>query len=321
MFCGPAPTLEVIAAGAQIHEPASRAWRVVEVVDRNEQADRGTLVTDRVRAALRRVVADEGRAFVLVPRRGYAAAFRCAECGLVRRCDSCGAAIDRRPECRRCGSAAGPCSGCGKGRFVPLGAGIGRVVDDLARSVGDAVGTATESRAVTVGTERDLPGRRGIDLGVIIDAEAWLLAPNYRAEEDALRTFARLAGTVGQGSGRRMMVQTALADHRILEALRRGHPTVVLRRLAAERDEAGFPPSGELIAIDVTSEDVNVSDDLAVAAGDDAGVLGPAPSGEAQRWLIQGRDLHRVRVRLRPAVQRWRDGGARVRIDADPIDL
>jgi hypothetical protein len=37
--------------------------------------------------------------------------------------------------------------------------------------------------------------------------------------------------------------------------------------------------------------------------------------------LIQGHDLARVRLRLRSAVRRLRDGGFRVRIDVDPVDL
>jgi len=52
---------------------------------------------------------------------------------------------------------------------------------------------------------------------------------------------------------------------------------------------------------------------------DDATVLGPAVDGDATRWLLQGRDLRPVRVRLRGLVQQWRDVDTRVRIDADPV--
>ena len=56
------------------------------------------------------------------------------------------------------------------------------------------------------------------------------------------------------------------------------------------------------------------------AAGD-AVLLGPAREGDRDRWLIQGPDLGRVRIRLRGAVRQLRDGGSRVRVDADPVDL
>jgi hypothetical protein len=57
------------------------------------------------------------------------------------------------------------------------------------------------------------------------------------------------------------------------------------------------------------------------AAAVDATVLGPAPGPVGERWLIQGTDLHRTRILLRSAVQTLRDAGARIRVDADPIDL
>ncbi|MEA3501924.1 MAG: hypothetical protein U9R47_04055, partial [Actinomycetota bacterium] len=88
----------------------------------------------------------------------------------------------------------------------------------------------------------------------------------------------------------------------------------VLRR----REESGFPPVGDLIALETDAVDAGPA--LIEAAGD-AMLLGPAKEGSRERWLIQGRDLAAVRLRLRSAVQHLRDGGARVRVDADPVDL
>jgi len=52
-----------------------------------------------------------------------------------------------------------------------------------------------------------------------------------------------------------------------------------------------------------------------------AEVHGPAERQGRVRWLLQGRDLQGPRLMLRRLVQDWRDAGARVRVDADPIDL
>jgi hypothetical protein len=41
---------------------------------------------------------------------------------------------------------------------------------------------------------------------------------------------------------------------------------------------------------------------------------------DGQRWLIAG-SLGEARLQLRRLVSRWRDAGATVRIDADPIDI
>jgi primosomal protein N' (replication factor Y) len=328
VFAGPVPTSEMVAAGAELNEPAGRVWGLVEVVDRTDETDRGAVISPRVRAAVRHVAGVGRSAFVLVHRHGYAPAFRCIQCGTVRRCPECGAASDRGRACRRCGHEMGPCADCGGHRFAPLGAGVGRVVDELKRSVGDAAASAESKEAlIEVGTERDLPSIRERDLAVVVDADAWLLAPHYRAEEEALRLFARLAGVVGRGSGRRTMIQTTQPDHRVIEALRSGHPSSLMATIATEREEAGFPPAGDLLAIDVTGPAERVDAELRATVGDEGTALGPAPVrgqgqvGDTSRWLIQGRDLHQVRIRLRSAVQRWRDAEIRVRIDADPIDL
>lgn len=115
------------------------------------------------------------------------------------------------------------------------------------------------------------------------------------------------------------MVQTGDPHHPVIEALRFGKPFPFLDEVLAERAATRFPPVGEIIAIEaVEAED---ADAVVRAAAEGATVLGPAPGPMGDRWLIQGADLHRTRILLRPAVQSLRDAGARVRIDADPVDL
>lgn len=320
VFSGPVPTGEAIAAGVDVHEVAGRVWPLVEVVDRTAEPPGSGLITDRVRRTLTMAAAGGRKSFVLVHRRGYAPAFRCTRCREVRRCTVCGAAADRGDQCRRCNSPLGRCAECGGARFEPLGAGVGRVVDDLRRSLGDAVGPAGETdRPVVVGTERDIPESPDVDIAAAVDIDGVMLAPHYRAGEDALRLVARLAGKVKPGAGNRCLVQTGVPGHAVIAALRGGHPLPFLRAELDRRSIEGFPPTGELIAIDVKNTPDGADGALREAVGD--GVHGPAPSGEGTRWLIQGSDLREPKIRLRRLVQQWRDTGARVRVDVDPIDL
>jgi primosomal protein N' (replication factor Y) (superfamily II helicase) len=321
LFQGVVPTAEAIHGGVAVERPAGRAWPLVEIADRSEEPPGGGVIMDRTRRAVAGVVKAGGRAFVFVPRRGYAPAMRCVRCRTVRRCGVCGAGPGREAACRRCGSQVGACAGCGGERFEALGAGVGRVVEDLRRSVGDAAGEAGSGAAVEVGTERDLVGRHDVALAVAVDADALVLAPNYRAGETALRILARVAGTVARGRGHRCIVQTAMADHPVMGALRRGDPLEFLGTVLEERAASGFPPTGQLIAVEVDPVPPGADEALRTAAGSAAVVHGPAPHGDGSRWLVQGGDLHGPRVRLRRVVQEWRDGGARVKVDADPIDL
>lgn len=320
VFLGPVPTTETIKAGVEVHEPTGRVWPLVEVVDRSEEP-RSKLIMTRTRSAISRAV-DAGKpVFVLVPRRGYAPAFRCVRCKTLRRCQTCGAGPDKGDTCRRCGSTLTACVKCGAKRFEPLGAGVGRTVDELRRGIGDVVGPAGTDQPVVVGTERDLVGEREVGLAVAIDPDAIMLAPHYRAEEDALRLLARLAMLVRRGSGNRCLVQTALPQHDVITALTAGRPALFLDDVVERRAASGFPPSGQLIAIEIRGASDVSDEELRKAAGGDAVVFGPAPAGEGVRWLVQGHDLQPFRIRVRPLVQRWRDGGARVRVDVDPIDL
>lgn len=321
VFCGPVPTAEALSYGSRTVDSGGRAWALVELADwSTEPPGRGVLM-DYTRQAIVGVSKRGGRVFVFVPRRGYAPAFRCVKCLELRRCPTCGSGPDRAPNCLRCGALLGPCAHCGGSRFQPLGAGVGRVIDDLARSVGDRVGGVDEHKAIMVGNERDLPGLNPVDLAVSVDSDGLLLAPTYRAEEDGLRVLARVAGAVKRGSGRRAVMQTSIPGHRVMVALQAGDGVEVMKAVVSERRAAGFPPAAEVMSVELTNSPDDADQALREAAGSEVMVHGPAPVPDGSRWLVQGGDLDAVKRELRTLVQRWRDGGSTVRIDADPIEL
>jgi primosomal protein N' (replication factor Y) (superfamily II helicase) len=195
---------------------------------------------------------------------------------------------------------------------------VGRVVAEVGRIVGaEHVAPAPGPAPVVVGTERDMVGVADLDLVILPDLDGLLHGTNYRAAEDALRLGARLAGLVGRGSGRRMMIQTSEPEHPVVRALVKADPLIALEAELETRRVMGYPPSGELIVIEVSG---GPKPDI-VTLSEHADVLGPAPHGEGYRWLVTGPDLGHTRTALRSMVQRWRDSGLRVRIDVDPIDL
>jgi primosomal protein N' len=103
--------------------------------------------------------------------------------------------------------------------------------------------------------------------------------------------------------------------------LRRADPIGLLRAEIDIREPHGFPPHGELVVLEAEHAPQGADGAIREAVGERGTVLGPARRGERHRWLLQGTDLRPARVALRGLVQDWRDAGARVRIDADPIDL
>lgn len=319
-FISPLPSLEVLSWTTDERTPEGRCWPLVEVVDRSEEPPTGSPLLERTRTAIAAVAKSNAEAFVLVGRRGYARAFRCATCGELRRCERCGSAVGRDSSCVRCGHTNGACSACGGTTWQHLGAGIGSVVDDLKRSLPRSVGTAGEGMPVTVGTERDLRTVDTVRLAVAVDVDSMTMAPHYRAGEDALRLLVRLANLVERGRGNRCLVQTADPTQPVVEALRGGRYEAFMRTELAARSAAGFPPSGSLIALEVSPPYEGV-DDLVASLRPHADVHGPAEARDRMRYLIQGRNLDALRVHMRAVVRTLRDRGSKVRVDVDPIDL
>ncbi len=315
LLTGAVPTSEALSSGAELIESAGRVWPLVEIADRSEEGRSSGAIGERARNAIAALEAT-GTAFVLVPWRG--GSFRCSRCRELRTCPDCDAMLERGGDCARCGRSFPQCLACGGTRFEALGGGVSRIRDDLARIFGGDVGSVGSGRRIVVGTERDLVGLEPVDLVVVVDPDSGILAPNYRADEDALRLLSRAVLAARPGRGRRALVQTSLADNRVFDALRSGDPIDFMTETLRSREISGFPPVGDLIAIETDAVDAGP---MLVDAVGDASLLGPAREGDRDRWLIQARDLSSVRLRLRSAVQHVRDSGARVRVDADPVDL
>ncbi|UCG40343.1 MAG: hypothetical protein JSV07_07795, partial [Acidimicrobiia bacterium] len=318
---GPVPSSEVAAAGTPIIG-SGRRWARVEVVDRTEEPPGRGVLSDRVKAALHGVVRSGGTAAVFTHRKGYAPSFRCTSCRTLRRCSSCGTAATEAAICQRCGGSLAACAECGGAAFEPLGAAAGRVRDVVARLIGpDAVGGTGDGRAISVVTEADLVALPPVDLLVVVDADGLILGPHFRSAEAALALLARLARLVRAGSGSRLMVQTAIADHDVIDALRIGDPSGFLEEEATRRRAAGYPPFGDLVVVEVRGEGSFLDDELALFEGAGAIVFGPLSVRSGTRWLLQGRDLGRAKRHLRDALRRLRDGGSAVRVDVDPLDV
>lgn len=321
VFIGPTPSLEVIAAGAEVVRGTPRAWPLVEVVDRREDPPGSGFLSERTISALRAVASDGRRSFVFTHLRAAEASMRCTQCRRVRRCEECGSRLGRSEACRRCGAPAGECVQCGSTTFEEMGSIPERLSSEINRRLGHGVsGAHPTDLPVSVGTERDLAGLVPMDLVVAADADSLMLGHNYRAGEEALRIMARLANTLGAGSGRRMIVQTSLPDSDLVATLRRGDPIPYLEAMLSERARMGLPPASDIIAVELRGDGPTSEADAEIRSLGADTVLGPAIRPEGSRWLLQGA-LGPVRTGLRPLVHGWRERGWAVRVDADPIDL
>jgi primosomal protein N' (replication factor Y) (superfamily II helicase) len=148
---------------------------------------------------------------------------------------------------------------------------------------------------------------------VFLDFDAEMLAPRFRAAEEALGLLARAARLVGpRHGGGRVVVQTRTPDHPVLLAAVRADPGLLTGPELAVRTELGLPPATALAQI---SGD---ADQVARMAEALRGRLGVEVLGGEGASLVRARD-HRTLCDALAAVGRPPGvGGDRLRIEVDP---
>lgn len=319
VLTSPVPSLEARALGDPVRPGAAErraGWPVVETVDpRDDDAGPGTLFTE----ALVRRLREHDRCLCVLNRTGRAVMLACSRCEEVATCERCDAGVVENDagdlQCRRCGTQRPViCTNCGATKIRRLRLGVSRVREDLQTLLREPVGEVTASseaigdERVLVGTEAVLHRLEGVDLVAFLDFDQELIATRYRAAEEALGLLARAARLVGgRGAGGRVFVQSRRCGDPVLEAARRGDPSVAADADTARRRELGFPPF---------SADAEVSGEAAAEFVERLGSpLGVAIMGPLEdRWLLRGTD-HTVLADAIAAVER---PGGRLRIAVDP---
>jgi primosomal protein N' len=197
---------------------------------------------------------------------------------------------------------------------------VGRMIQEANVRLGSGAASEIGGAApVVIGTERDLADLDPVTLTVAADTEVMLAGASYRGAEEALRQLARLGNKLSPGRGRRLMLQTRDPGSPLIVTMRRGDPIPYLQTALVDRARQGYPPSTEMMAIELRGHEVE-GVDAEISGLGDIDVFGPRVIETGRRWLLRG-DLTPVRPKLRPIVGRWREKGATVRIDADPLDL
>lgn len=326
VLTSPCPSLEALEAfGVEVPARTQEraGWPVVEVVDRRTEAPGSGLYSRRL-VALVREAAPDARVVCVLNRKGRVVLLACAACRELARCEACEGPLESAAErlrlrCRRCGSAQPlVCRHCGAARFRSLRVGVSRARDELELLAGQAVEEVTaESRAVPgalpgaavlVGTEALLHRAAGARVVAFLDFDQELLAPRYRAGERALGLLARAGRLVGGRGGTRsgrVLVQTRLPGHEVIDAAVHGDPSRWSVVEGARRAALRLPPETALARVSGTGAPA-VVERLGGRMGVE--VLGPS----AGRWLVRADDHTALCGALAAA---GRVPGARVEVD------
>lgn len=324
LLTSPCPTLEALALGdlAEPSRDAERAgWPIVDLVDRGDEdpRTRRSLVSSELVQLLR----SDRRVVCVHNTKGVARLLACASCRSIARCERCDAAVAQDDERLVCGSCGHErplvCAACGASRMKALRPGVSRLRDELEAAVGEPVAELTAATAdqpppsarVVVGTEAALHQVREADAVAFLDIDAELLAPRYRAAEQATALVARAARLVGgRAGGGRVMIQTALPDHSVLQAVLLADPGRLAGPELERRRALGFPPATALAVVSGAGADAFVA---TLPRVEGLQVAGPTEG----RWLLRAPD-HEV---LCDALGAGTRPVERVRVEVDPPRL
>jgi primosomal protein N' (replication factor Y) len=316
--------------------------------------------------ALEEALAAGGQSILFLNRRGFAPSLLCAGCGTIFECDHCSVALTLhknrggRLECHYC-DASRPvpsrCAACGGAELVEEGSGTERIEELLASAfpsarVGrldrDVAAGAKGERVlermrrgeldILVGTQmvtkgHDLPG---VTLVGVLNADAALSLPDFRAAERTFHLLVQVAGRAGRADRPgRVLIQTRNPEHPAVRAAETHDVRAFVEHELAVREEVGYPPFARLglVRLDGPDEQLVAREAarlarLAAAASGQVEVLGPAP---APLGRLRGRYRYQFMLRAaeRPplhqallSVARAPSArGVRVGIDVDPLNM
>jgi primosomal protein N' (replication factor Y) len=248
----PVPTVE-LAEWAKVLVPSRNdersGWPPLEIVDRRGDDPRSGLYSERLMHLLR----SGGRVACILNRKGRATLLACGTCGEVVQCEVCGASMvgaEVGLRCRHCEhTRPSVCSACGGQRLKQLRVGVARAREELEALTGEPVGGLTAESdevpdtRVVIGTEAALHRLPAVAGVAFLDFDQELLAPHFRATENALALLARAARLVG-GRRRdgRLLVQTRLPGHEVLAAALHADPGPMTTIDRSRRQALGLPP-------------------------------------------------------------------------------
>ncbi len=323
VVASPTPSLESLTSGVSlltVGRARERAgWPVVEVADRRGE---DPTTSEWCSLELTRVLRSGKRVVCVLNRKGRARLAFCHQCGEMARHEEDGRALgldgDRLVDHEGADVRPAVCSHCASTRFrrAKLGVtGVAAELEAVARrpvvevsAQGDRLPAGAD---LYVGTEAVLHRVTETDVVAFIDLDQELLAPRYRADEEAAALVVRAARLVGpRDAGGRVLLQTRMPEHPVIDALRLADPGRLARPALEERRLLRQPPAWTWASVS------------GPAAGEFIERLG-APLGvevagtDDGRWRVRAED----RAALLDALAAVERPSGRLRIAVDPLRL
>ncbi len=330
------------------HRVDGRRLPPVELLDMRGADPRSGPLHPATWEALEDVRAAGAKAIVMINRRGFAPWLTCRSCGHHWSCPNCDVSLivhrhSGRLVCHHCAHAEPQpraCSECASTTLSRAGAGTERIEALLAERLGpmpvfrlDSDTAAARgahaailarfgeaASGVLVGTQMVAKGHDfpEVTLSAILDADATLRFPDFRAEERTFAMVAQLAGRSGRGeAGGSVIVQTLAPAASSIEHAARHDSAGFLAGELERRRALRYPPFSHLVRIGFACEReapletaaATLAAELREGLPEGSDLLGPAPmfrvrNRHRRRILIKGEDREATVAAVREAVER-----------------
>ena len=345
----------------------------IEVVDTKDLQRRKMMTgpfSPRLLEAVRQALHDDRQVILFQNRRGFAPRIECKECGWVPKCTNCDVTLTyhknlNQLSCHYCGftySVPVKCPQCGSEKLVSRGYGTEKVEDQVrelfpearvARMDLDTTHTRNAYERIiddfSAGRTNILIGTQMISKGLdfdnvsvvgILDADAMLNYPDFRAYEHAFMMMSQVSGRAGR-KGRQGLVilQTKSADLPVIDQVVRHDFKSFCTDLLDERSLFHYPPFYHLVYVYLKHTKNEVVETAALEMGSrlrqyfSDRILGPDKPAIARvktmhiRKIVikleHGIDLKRVREVLRyvqkQMMQDKRYAALHIYYDVDPM--
>ena len=268
-----------------------------------------------LKEAIGQRLAKEEQIILLQNRRGYSSILLCQSCGWSPMCEDCAVTmtyhkVQHHLRCHYCGRTQRimrKCGNCGGSDLSRLGAGTQRVEEEIeahfptARILRMDLDTTTKKNAhhnilsqfgrreadILIGTQMVA---KGLDFGYVtlvgvINADAGMLLPDFRADERTFQLLTQVAGRAGRASRPgEVLLQTRNPQHPVLRYALHHNYTLFAKSALDQRRMLQYPPFGRLIRIEFKGPNEDTLEQVSQAwahhlpALPEVQVLGPQPA-------------------------------------------
>ena len=271
----------------------------VELADMREELRNGntSIFSSSLYRAVEKTLKEGRQVILLQNRRGYSNFVSCRECGKVMKCPECGISLtyhrgsngEESLVCHYCGRRTPvpkKCPECGSSYIKYFGIGTERVEDEVRklfpqaqtdrldldvvksrRDVDRILGNFSKKRTdILVGTQMVAKGLDFDSVGVVgvIAADVTLNIPDYRSAERTFQLVTQVSGRAGRGDKQGLVVvQTYDPDNYAITSASNHDYEDFFNKESALRRIMNYPPFGDIIMVNLTSDDEETASSLA----------------------------------------------------------